>query len=145
MDCIKVQTFFEEQAKMLNEIVIFIKSQLPLETRASILSYFFCYYVTEYKNEYFKFISKIEYKKNEHFKIIENLELQWSKKMFSSTADTLSFLNNDYRYVFLYTPFKLCDFRPETYSLLQKIIYQEHEYKKYLKNWHWITKTNFYC
>ena len=144
MDCFNVEFFFEKQAKILDEIIIFIKSQLPLETRTSILSYFYCYYVPEYKNEYLKFISKIEYKKNEHSKIIENLEL-WTKKMFSATAATLSFLHNDYRYVFLYTPFKFSDFHPETYFQRHEIIYQEHEYEKYVKSWHWIEKTNFYC
>ena len=136
--------FFNRESKLLDEIITYINSQLPLETRSSILSYFYCIYIPKYKNEYYNFISKIRYGENEYSEIIEAPDSQWySMKLFDGIVGTMCDFNNDYRYVFLYIPFKLNVLYPDNLHFWPTCP-DESIYKNYFKVYKWVTKTNFY-
>lgn len=146
MDCIKTESFFISESKILDEIVEFIKTEMPFETYSSILSYFCCYY-SDYQQDYFDFISKINYKQHKHSDIIENPIKCWWKKLFLNVLSTLVSKKKIYRYVFLYTPFSYCSFFEMDLALAKEfesleLQYKENEYN--LKNVLYYSHTNFY-
>ena len=149
MDFIEVEGFFIRESKTLDEIVEFIKTEIPSETYSSILSYFCCYY-SEHQQDYFDFISKINYKQHKHADIIENpIKLWWKKNVFTGVLATLVSKKNIYRYVFLYTPFSYCSFFEMDLALGKEfesleLQYKENEYNQYLKNVLYYSHTNFY-
>lgn len=149
MDFIEVERFFIRESNTLDEIVEFIKTEMPFETYSSILSYFCCYY-SDYQQDYFDFISKINYKQHKHAGIIENpIKWWWKKNVFTSVLGTLVSKKNIYRYVFLYTPFSYCSFFELDSALTKEfesleLQYKENEYNQYLKNVLYYSHTNFY-
>lgn len=136
--------WFEEQSKILEEIIEFIKSELPFETYSSILSYFLLYYSElNFKQYYYNFICKTMYKFNKYKHIIEEPKYYWSKNMFIGVFHSLARSNKKYRYVFLYLPYK-----SNYYFCLDnkdiKSKYKEKEWNKYCQNNYFIEYTNFY-
>lgn len=106
-----LEFFWEREADFLDKIIKSLKNKLELETCSSILSYFCCFYIPEYKQEYFDFISKIDYFENEYFYILNDPLKEWSLlKIFRNVVGTLLVLHKGYRYTFLYTPFTEDDF-----------------------------------
>ena len=102
----RLELFFEREINLLDKIIKSLKNKLELETCSSILSYFCCFYIPEYKQEYFDFISKIDYFENEYFDILKDPLKQWSfLNFFRTVVGNLLISHKEYRYTFLYTPF----------------------------------------
>lgn len=141
--------WFEEQSKILEEIIEFIKPQIPHETFSSVLSYFCCYFninieydnpncpfITKHKHYYSNFINKLNYSSFKYANIIKNPSSQWTSGMFDGILHELCVRRKDFRYVFLYTPYK-----SDWYTLRT---YEEKEWKEYSKDVVFIEHTNFY-